>query len=62
MTTALLLAIAVLATSTLSGVFGMGGGMILMGIPSSAQLGVQGILTIAAVAISLDRKRLVTVK
>lgn len=37
-------------------------GMILMGIPSSAQLGVQGILTIAAVAISLDRKRLVTVK
>ena len=37
-------------------------GMVLMGIPSSAQLGVQGILTIAAVAISLDRKRLVSVK
>jgi len=32
MTTALLLATAVLATSTLSGVFGMGGGMILMGV------------------------------
>ena len=37
-------------------------GMVLMGIPSSAQLGVQGVLTIAAVAISLDRKRLVSVK
>ena len=37
-------------------------GMVLMGIPSSAQLGVQGVLTIAAVAISLDRKRMVSVK
>ncbi len=37
-------------------------GMVLMGIPSSAQLGVQGLLTIAAVAISLDRKRLESVK
>ena len=37
-------------------------GMVLMGIPSSAQLGVQGVLTIAAVTISLDRKRMVSVK
>jgi ribose transport system permease protein len=37
-------------------------GMVLMGIPTSVQLGLQGLLTIAAVAISLDRKRLVAVK
>jgi ribose transport system permease protein len=37
-------------------------GMVLMGIPTAAQLGVQGILTVIAVATSLDRKRLVSVK
>jgi hypothetical protein len=36
--------------------------MVLMGIPTAAQLGVQGILTVIAVATSLDRKRLVSVK
>jgi ribose transport system permease protein len=40
----------------------LGNGMILTGTPIAAQLGVQGLLTIAAVAISLDRKRLVSVK
>jgi ribose transport system permease protein len=37
-------------------------GMVLMGIPTAAQLGVQGILTVMAVATSLDRKRLASVK
>ena len=37
-------------------------GMVLMGVPTAAQLGVQGILTIAAVAMSLDRRKLVSVK
>ena len=37
-------------------------GMVLMGVPTAAQLGVQGLLTVAAVAISLDRRTLVSVK
>jgi ribose transport system permease protein len=40
----------------------MANGMILTGTPIAAQLGVQGILTIIAVAASLDRRRLVSVK
>lgn len=40
----------------------LGNGMVLMGIPTAAQLGVQGLLTLAAVAVSLDRKTLVSVK
>ena len=40
----------------------LGNGLILTGTPVAAQLGVQGLLTIAAVAISLDRKKLVSVK
>ena len=37
-------------------------GMVLMGVPTAAQLGVQGLLTVVAVAISLDRRTLVSVK
>lgn len=37
-------------------------GMVLMGVPSSVQIGVQGLLIIAAVALSIDRKLLRIVK
>ncbi len=37
-------------------------GMVLMGVPPSYQLGVQGLMIIAAVALSIDRKRLGIVK
>jgi ribose transport system permease protein len=37
-------------------------GMVLMGVPPSYQLGVQGLMIIAAVALSIDRRRLGIVK
>ena len=37
-------------------------GMVLMGIPPYVQQGVQGLMIIAAVALALDRSRLVVVK
>lgn len=37
-------------------------GMVLMGVPSSVQIGVQGLLIIAAVASSIDRSKLRVVK
>ena len=37
-------------------------GMILLGIPSAAQMGVQGLLTLAAVAVSLNKKQLSLIK
>ena len=37
-------------------------GMIIMGIPSFIQQGVQGLLIIVAVALALDRTRLTIVK
>jgi ribose transport system permease protein len=37
-------------------------GMVLMGIPSSVQIGVQGLMIIAAVALSMDRKLMRIVK
>ncbi len=37
-------------------------GMVLMGVPSSVQIGVQGLLIIAAVAASIDRHKLRVVK
>lgn len=40
----------------------LGNGMILLGIPTEAQTGVQGLLTIAAVSLSLDRRTMGLVK
>jgi ribose transport system permease protein len=37
-------------------------GMVLMGVPSSVQIGVQGVMIIAAVALSIDRKLMRIVK
>ncbi len=37
-------------------------GMVLMGVPPSVQIGVQGLMIIAAVALSIDRKRMRIVK
>lgn len=37
-------------------------GMVLMGVPSSVQIGVQGLMIIAAVALSIDRKLMRIVK
>lgn len=37
-------------------------GMVLMGVPSSVQIGVQGLMIIAAVAASIDRRKLRVVK
>jgi ribose transport system permease protein len=37
-------------------------GMVLMGIPPSVQIGVQGLMIIAAVALSMDRKMMRIVK
>jgi ribose transport system permease protein len=37
-------------------------GMVLMGVPPSVQIGVQGLMIIAAVALSMDRKRMRIVK
>ena len=37
-------------------------GMVLMSVPPSVQIGVQGLMIIAAVALSIDRKRLRIVK
>lgn len=37
-------------------------GMVLMGVPTSVQIGVQGLMIIAAVALSIDRKRMRIVK
>jgi ribose transport system permease protein len=37
-------------------------GMVLMGVPPSVQIGVQGLMIIAAVAISIDRERMRIVK
>lgn len=54
--------------SVLNSVIGVGivivltNGMVLMGIPPYVQQGVQGLMIIAAVALALDRSRLVVVK
>jgi ribose transport system permease protein len=40
----------------------LGNGMILLGIPTEAQIGVQGLLTIIAVSLSLDRQTMGLVK
>jgi ribose transport system permease protein len=40
----------------------LGNGMVLLGISPDLQLGVQGVLIIVAVALSLDRARLKIVK
>jgi ribose transport system permease protein len=37
-------------------------GMVLMGVPPSVQIGVQGLMIIAAVALSIDRARMAIVK
>ena len=37
-------------------------GMVLMGVPPSVQIGVQGLMIIAAVALSIDRKLMRIVK
>jgi ribose transport system permease protein len=37
-------------------------GMVLMGVPPSVQIGVQGLMIIAAVALSIDRRRMRIVK
>jgi ribose transport system permease protein len=43
-------------------VVGLANGMVLMGVPPYVQTGVQGLLIIAAVALSLDRSRIRIVK
>jgi ribose transport system permease protein len=37
-------------------------GMVLMGVPTTVQIGVQGLMIIAAVALSIDRRRMRVVK
>ena len=37
-------------------------GMVLMGVPPSVQIGVQGLMIIAAVALSIDRRKMRVVK
>ena len=37
-------------------------GMVLMGVPPSVQIGVQGLLIIVAVALSIDRRKMRVVK
>ena len=43
-------------------VVALANGMVLMGVPPYVQTGVQGLLIIAAVALSLDRSRIRIVK
>ena len=47
---------------SLEGVVGLANGMVLMGVPPYVQTGVQGLLIIAAVALSLNRSRIRIVK
>jgi ribose transport system permease protein len=37
-------------------------GMVLMGVPPSVQIGVQGLMIIAAVALSINRKLMKIIK